>query len=115
MSKNLCVACVMLVGLVSAGCAKESPKGENVYVENLRYRLLPGGARILTGSLVNDGIALLEVAQIDVSLFDEDNRRTSSMFVVVKNVEAKESKEFREAVDVSLNVHGARVRGIIIP
>lgn len=86
-----------------------------MHVEDLRYRLLPGGARILTGSLVNDGPSTVDVAQIEVSLFDEDNRRISSMFVVLHEIGPNQSKEFREAVDVKLDVHGARVRGIIIP
>ena len=104
-----------LIGLAFVGCTAEKPASNSVRVEDLRYRLLPGGARILTGSFVNDGASVVEVAQIEVSLFDDDNRRVSSMFVLVQNVEVNSSKDFREAVDVNLNVNGARVRGIIIP
>lgn len=57
----------------------------------------------------------VSVIQIDVSLFDDDNRRISSMFVTVQNIEARGQKKFREAVDVDLNINGARVRGIIVP
>jgi len=101
--------------LTLPGCTDNAQTRSQINVQDLRYRLLPGGARILTGTVVNDGEEPVSVAQIDVSLFDEDNRRISSMFVVVLNIEARGHKNFRKAVDVDLQIHGARVRGIIVP
>ncbi|GMQ81154.1 MAG: hypothetical protein BMS9Abin05_0585 [Rhodothermia bacterium] len=101
--------------LTLPGCTEKVQIRSQINVQDLRYRLLPGGARIITGTVVNDGDDPVSVVQIDVSLFDEDNRRISSMFVVVQNIEARGQKNFRESVDVDLLIHGARVRSIIVP
>ena len=111
------LVCWFAIGclLTISGCTDTAQTRSQINVQNLRYRLLPGGARILTGTVVNDGDDPVSVAQIDVSLFDEDNRRISSMLVVVQNIEARGEKSFRMAVDVDLPIHGARVKSIIIP
>lgn len=101
--------------LTHPGCTDDRQTRSQITVQDLRYRLLPGGARILTGTVVNGSEDAVSVIQIDVSLFDDDNRRISSMFVTVQNIEARGQKKFREAVDVDLNINGARVRGIIVP
>lgn len=103
----------VLGGVIS--CGGEEKSRDVVHVEDLRYRRLPGGARILTGILVNEGEETLAVAQIEVSLFDSDNRRISSMFIVVHDIAAGGRRDFREAVDSDLDVQGARVRNIILP
>ena len=97
------------------GCNDASDSEPRAHVDDLRYRLLPGDARILTGTFVNDSEETIEVAQIDVSLFDDDNRRISSMMILVQGVLPGESKDFREPVVTKLNIHGARVRSILIP
>ncbi len=107
---------VFAIILASAtSCGGEENSRDVIYVEDLRYRLLPGGARILTGVLVNEGAETLPFAQIEVSLFDSDNRRISSMFVAVRDVAAGGRQDFRQAVNSDLDVQGARVRNIILP
>ena len=112
-STILVLLAFVLGGVIS--CGGEENGHDVVRVEDLRYRLLPGGARILTGILVNERDEMLTVAQIEVSLFDSDNRRISSMFVVVYDIAAGGRRDFREAVDSDLDVQGARVRNIILP
>ncbi|MCZ6704827.1 MAG: FxLYD domain-containing protein [Bacteroidetes bacterium] len=101
--------------LTISGCSEKESARNQVHVQDLRYRLLPGGARIITGKLVNDGEKPVPVVQIDVSLFDGNNRRISSMFVTVLDIEARSNKSFRKVVDSDLPIHGARVRSIIVP
>ena len=101
--------------LTISGCSEKESARNQVHVQDLRYRLLPGGARIITGKLVNDGEKPVPVVQIDVSLFDGNNRRISSMFVTVLDIEARSNKSFRKVVDSDLQVNGARVRSIIVP
>ncbi len=101
--------------LTISGCSEKESARNQVHVQDLRYRLLPGGARIITGKLVNDGEKPIPVVQIDVSLFDGNNRRISSMFVTVLDIEARSNKSFRKVVDSDLPIHGARVRSIIVP
>ena len=83
-------------------------------VENLKYSLLPGGARIVTGNLYNPSSESVRNAQIQISLFDSDNRKISSMNVVIKDIPPGERKPFREPVDVDLDVRGAKVKRVIV-
>jgi hypothetical protein len=83
-------------------------------VEDLSYRLLPGGARIVNGELFNPGSKLIPNAQIEVSLFDADNRRVSTMSILVKNIPPGERVSFREAVQTDQDVQGARVRTVLV-
>ena len=101
--------------LTISGCSEKESARNQVHVQDLRYRLLPGGARIITGKLVNDGQKPVPVVQIDVSLFDGNNRRISSMLVTVLDIEARSNKSFRKVVDSDLPIHGARVRSVIVP
>ena len=101
--------------LALSACSTSKISEPRAHVEDLSYRLLPGDARILSGRFINDSEKTIDVAQIDVSLFDSDNRRISSMMVLIQNVGPGEAQEFREAVTTKLDVQGARVRSILIP
>ena len=70
-------------------------------------------AQALLATMALPGI--FPVVQIDVSLFDGNNRRISSMFVTVLDIEARSNKSFRKVVDSDLPIHGARVKSIIVP
>lgn len=83
-----------------------------VGVENLEFSRLPTGQRILTGRLVNPTDRSLRAAQVQVSLYDEDNRSIGTMLIVVQDVAAGGEREFRETVDNDVAV-GARVRAIM--
>lgn len=83
-------------------------------VEDLTYRLLPGGARIISGSVHNPSGEHVQNVQVQVSLFDAANTRIGSMSILVQDIAAGERVAFRQAVDSDLDVQAARVRGIIV-
>jgi hypothetical protein len=87
-----------------------------VRVEEFQYSLLPGGARVLTGKLYNETDDPIRNAQIQVSLFDEANRRISSISILVHDSPPRDFRTFREAVDVDNEdlVSGARVRSVLV-
>ena len=88
----------------------------NVQVEEFKYSLLPGGVRVLTGTLYNPTSIPIRNAQIQVSLFDDNNRRISSMTISVRDVPPGARKSFREPVDSDEvdNVKGAKVRSVLV-
>ena len=106
------VAVVLALGACSSddGAAAQPP----LVVEDFRYRLLPGGARIISGSLHNPTEATVRNAQVQVSLFDADNQKVSDMVIPVQNIAPGESKSFREPVDSDVDVQAARVRSVLV-
>ena len=106
----------MLIATVLASCANPAVFDvSDLAVERLQLTSYPGGAKILTGTLVNHSELDLSVAQIQLTLFDSDNRAISSMSVVIHDVVSTDSVAFREAVDTELDITGARVKQILIP
>ena len=97
-------------------CQESGAKLERIplEVEDLKYSLLPGGARIITGNLYNPTTRNIRNAQIQIFLFDDKNRKVSDMNVTVKDVPAGERKQFREAVDVDLDIRGAKVKRVLV-
>ena len=85
-----------------------------VEVEDVKYSLLPGGARIVTGVLFNPSAATVKGAQIQISLFDGNNIKVSSMSVTVTDVPPGERKPFRQPVDTDLDIKGAKVRSVLV-
>ena len=114
---RLSVITLLVAGLLGAsvGCGDASEPGPALRVDDLAYQRLPGDARIITGKVVNLSGKRLPVVQLQVSLFDEDNIRTSGMHIVVHDIPADSFRVFREAVDPDLNVHGVRIRSFLVP
>lgn len=111
----------LLVGMIAVvlsigACSSEDGEAERapLVVEDFRYRLLPGGARIISGSLHNPTEAAIRSAQIQVSLFDADNQKVAEMVIAVQNIAPGESKSFREPVDADGDVQAARVRSVLV-
>lgn len=86
----------------------------DVQVEDVKYTLLPGGARIVTGTLFNPSEAPVKGAQIQISLFDGNNIKVSSMNITVQDVSPGERKSFRQPVDTDLDIQGAKVRSVLV-
>lgn len=107
---------VLALGVGACGSsADESASGDaSVQVEDVRYSLLPGGARIVTGTLYNPTTAPIRNAQIQISLYDENNVRISTMSVTLQDIEAGARKPFREPVDSDLDVRGASVNSVVV-
>ncbi|GEM_PF-964180 len=114
----LVVFSLMVLGLlvIATGCSEStSDELERVRVEDIEYQLLQGGARILTGSVVNTSDAHIPIAQIRVTLFDEYNRSVDQMMIVVRDIPVGEEIRFREAVRSDFDIRGARARSVLIP
>ncbi len=107
----------MLFMLMFSACEADSSAEQNdvqVQVEDVKYSLLPGGARIVTGTLFNPSEVPVKGAQIYISLFDGNNVKVSSMSVTIQDVRPGERKSFRQPVDVNLDIKGAKVRSVLV-
>ncbi len=62
---------LILFGAVSCSDVPEGPRAE---VRDIELNIHPGGAKIVTGSFVNISDARISVAQLNMTLFDGDNR-----------------------------------------
>ncbi len=101
------------IGLLLVSCGARD-RGAELSVENLELKLHESGARIVTGTVVNNSGVAVRGAQVQITLFDDKNRRVDGMFAVVRDIPAHGSVEFREAVQSDHDVQGARVRSVLI-
>jgi len=118
MQKRLVSVLASLIMLALFGCQQETgttDELQRVRVNNVAYTELAGGARILTGELANLSDVAIRIAQIDISLFDADNRRVESMMIEVRNIEPGASVVFREAVRSDFDIRGAKARAVFVP
>lgn len=110
----LAVSLATAVCLTVVGCGGDETAAQ-LRVEDFEFKLLPGGARIVSGTVHNDGDQPIRAAQVQISLFDRDNRRVDAMFAVVRDLPAKGSFSFREPVQSELDdISGARVRSVLL-
>ncbi|GIV58147.1 MAG: hypothetical protein KatS3mg042_1060 [Rhodothermaceae bacterium] len=109
---------LLLAALLPAACGgrgdAEAGAEPTVHVEDFEYLLLPGEVRVLTGRVVNPTDEPIAHAQLQVSLFDADNRRIGSMIIVVDDIPARGEQAFREVIDSDEDIRGARVRSILV-
>lgn len=107
-----------LLTLAACGGGAEAPpevEGQvQVWVDDFAYTRQQSGTRYLSGKLVNESGQAIRSAQIQVSLFDPDNRRVSTMHITVQDVEPGARKAFREPLDTDAAIRSARVRSIMI-
>jgi hypothetical protein len=109
---------IVLLLLVTAcgGDAEEAAQDPvaSVEVEDFRYVLVPGGARFVSGKLRNLTAETIRNAQIQIALYDADNRLVTTMRVLVRDVGPEQQKVFRQVVDAADNIRGARVRSVLV-
>ncbi len=107
---------IVLLFSVLTACGESEPEGAQAAVEvkDFKYVQMPAGERLLTGKLYNTTAVQIENAQIQVSLFDENNRRISSMVIRVQDVEPGSFKPFRERMEGKPEVRGAKVRSVLV-
>jgi len=109
------IALVVMAGLL-IGCGEATTDAQKrVRVQNITYKLHPGGARIITGEVKNLSDQYISIAQVDISLFDSDNRKVESMNVVVRDIAIDSLVSFREPVHSDFDVRGARARAVFLP
>ncbi|MEM6648234.1 MAG: FxLYD domain-containing protein [Bacteroidota bacterium] len=105
---------VLALTFIGCGGGTDAPDEATALDVKLEYQRLPGGGRILIGTVENQSEKPIRNAQVQVSLFDANNRRVGSMSFTVKNLEPSTPVPFREPVDSDLDVRGARVRNILV-
>ena len=110
------VAGVFLLALLFGACAGPADEAVDaaVQVEDVQYTLLPGGARIVTGTLFNPTEDPINNAQIQISLYDVNNVRVSTMSVTIQDVSPGARKSFREPINTDLDVRGASVKSVLV-
>jgi len=107
---------VLLITGWFAGCGTDRGfERDNVRVTDVELTELRSGARILTGKIENGSPTDISGLQIQVSLFDGDNRRVDRMSITIQNLEAGEVRSFREPIDSDFDVRGVRVRSLLFP
>ena len=92
----------------------EAAHKASVEIEDVKYTLLPGGARIVTGTIYNPTGSPVRNAQIQISLFDGQNRRVDDMSVTVQDVPPGKRKPFRQPVESDMDIRGAKVRSVLV-
>ena len=108
--------------LAATGCAGgEDPTGnaaveagQRVQVEEVEYQELPGGARIVTGSVHNTSEEPIAHAQVQLSLYDGTNTRVGSMIIPLQGIDPGERQPFREAVKSEQDVRSVRARSVLV-
>ncbi len=102
-----------------AGCAgpeeNRLPEGEpSVTVEEFAYARTREGDRRLSGVLLNNGADSIRNAQVQVSLYDEDNQRVSTMQIEVTNIAPGGRKPFTQMLDSDEDIRGAKVQSVML-
>ncbi|HEX7070051.1 MAG TPA: FxLYD domain-containing protein [Rhodothermales bacterium] len=107
--------------LLLAGCAGGDQPSEiaaneapRVSVEEVQYQELPGGARIVTGEVLNHSDERIAHAQVQLSLYDETNTRVGSMIIAVDDIEPGESERFRSAIRSEEDVRSVKARSVLV-
>ena len=93
--------------------AAEDAEGP-VAVMDFRYVQLPGGARVVSGKVHNRTTEPISNAQIQIGLYDPDNRLITTMSVLVRDIAPDHQKPFRQVVDIDDDIQGARVRSVLV-
>lgn len=112
---------LLFCGLLLAGCTgNDGPSGNaadqaaRVSVKDFEYQELPGGARIITGSVYNASDESIAHAQVQVSLYDASNMRVGQMIIPVQGIEPGESEYFRAGVKSEFDVRAAKPRSVLV-
>lgn len=113
---RLVLAALLMMAIPAIGCGNDDGfERDDVRVSDVELTLLQSGARIVTGKIENGSATDISGLQIQVSLFDSDNRRVDRMSITVRNLEAGEVRDFRAPVNSDFDIRGVRVRSLLFP
>lgn len=96
---------VALTGLLAACGGASEPQAD---VTGLRLQREGRAYPTLSGTLVNQGAAPIESADVFVTLYDEDNRPLEDVMVQVRDVAPGDSARFDQQLD--LPAGGAKLK-----
>jgi len=116
MARSFLLGLVLIVGIAACGDsdARQQQVADQVTVDEFKYARLPDGTRIVTGTLHNGSSKHLNNVQLRIALYDAQNRRVSSVRVVVQDVASGGDKAFREPLPIEVNAESARVQSLMI-
>lgn len=107
---------ILALGITACGDsdARQQQVADQVTVDEFKYARLPDGTRIVTGTLHNGSSKHLNNVQLRIALYDAQNRRVSSVRVVVQDVASGADKAFREPLPVEVNAQSARLQSLMV-
>lgn len=116
MARTVLLSLILALGLSACGPsdAQQRRLAEQVTVSEFQYARIPDGTRIVTGTLHNESRERLDNVQLRIAFYDADNRRISSVSVVVQDVAPESNKAFRKPVSTDADAEGARVQSILV-
>lgn len=114
------ILCIGALLLLCVGCNSSTDVGESeseakeIEVEAFEFVKLPGGSRIVRGRLHNPSSTLINNAQVQLALYDADNRLIDTIHFTIQEIHPGKSKPFREPITIKADVRGARVRSVLV-
>jgi len=109
-----CFRTLLLLVLLGSGCGREENRQSPVEVQNLRYQEWSDGTRIVTGVIRNRTDQPIASLQLEVGLYDRDNRLVGTMYILVQDIPQRGRKRFRHVVDAQKDVQGVRIRSVLM-
>ncbi len=120
MMRTLGAALLVTAGLLAPSACTPSDEDTpvrpepRVEVVELAFSRMPGGARFVSGKLLNTTDRDIQRVQIQVSLFDAVNRRIGSLLVPVQDIGPGQARSFRQFLDTDGDVRAVRVRRVFV-
>lgn len=108
---------IFLTGCIAAVCsscgAGEGAKDVNV-VEPRLVRT-PSGQRSFMGVLVNNRGTPINIAQVEVALYDQDGSEVETILIELSNIPARDSVSFSKDIDSDRPFQQAQVQRVLTP
>lgn len=109
------IAVIAVAILAGQGCGSGQGSGGDVEVIEPRLVQTQSGERAFTGTLVNNGSRPVSIAQVEVSLYDENGSPVETVRIDVKDISAKDSVQFNSTIDSNRPFRQAQVKEILVP
>jgi hypothetical protein len=111
------IVCLVFVGGLVAACGSggEDASGGNISVVDPRLVQLPDGSRAFSGVLVNGRSETIEVAQVEIALYDDQGGKVETMRIQVDDIAPDDSAQFKTTIDSGLSFSQAQVQKVLTP
>lgn len=108
---------VFLAGAMTAlgGACGSEGGSEDVSVVEPRLVKTQGGQRSFMGVLVNNRGAPINIAQIEVALYDDDGSEVETILIELSDIPARDSVSFSKDIDSDRAFRQAQVQRILTP
>jgi len=102
------------LGVSTGGCGS-GEGAQDVSVKKPRLVKTPTGQRSFMGILVNNRTGPINVAQIEVALYDEEGSEVETILIELSNIPARDSVSFSKDIDSDRPFQQAQVQRILTP